>query len=74
MIKAAIIEHFASAIIKGTLKASISGELISPENIIETARDLSDNFQIRNMTEDFESYLNLISDLHDDEMQKHRFE
>ena len=73
-IKAAIIEHFASAIIKGTLKASISGELISPENIIETARGLSDNFQIRNMTEDFESYLSLISDLHNDEMHKHRFE
>jgi len=72
-IRAAIIEHFASAIIKGTLKASCNGDEITKDNIVETARSLSTNFQIRNMSNDFESYLGLISDLHDEETSKFSF-
>jgi hypothetical protein len=69
-IKAAIIEHFASAIIKGTLKASCNGDEINKDNIVVTARSLSENFQIRNMKEDYESYLALIADLHDEDKSK----
>ena len=69
-IKARIIEHFASAIIKGTLKASCNGDEINKENIIEIARSLSENFQIRNMKEDYESYLSLIADLHNEATSK----
>jgi hypothetical protein len=63
-IKAAVIEHFGSAIINNQLKVKVCGKDIDANNITTVASEVYYHFQIDKMKHDYRNYLEIVSNLH----------
>lgn len=66
-IKAAVIEHFGSAILNNQLKVKCEGSVINADNIKSIASEVYYLFQIANMKHDYTNYLEIVSKLHSPE-------